>query len=153
VSLGLPADLGLAAASAWCFGVIYQCGPRTALAAAGLAAAGWAASDLLAGVPHLAVLPDFAGALVVGGGAEVMAMVRREPVTLMVVPAVIPFVPGYEAYRSMIAFIQNEFVAGLERGLSALLAATAIAMGLGVASALTRALLRRLGRGARPGQA
>ena len=144
MTLGIGRDVVLAAISAWCFGIVYQCGRGTALMAAVLSGAGWVASDVLSKVPHLAVLPVFAGALVVGGGAELLAVVRREPVTLLVVPAIIPFVPGYEAYRSMVAFIQNEFVVGLERGLSALLVATAIAVGLAVSSALARPLLRRL---------
>jgi uncharacterized membrane protein YjjB (DUF3815 family) len=144
----------LAAVSAFCFGILYQESRATALAAAALAGAGWAASALLSAVPHLAVLPVFLGSLVVGGGAEMLAVIRREPVTLLVVPAIIPFVPGYEAYQSMVAFIQNEFVIGLERGLGALLTASAIAVGLAVSSSLMRPLMRQMPgfRARRPGR-
>jgi uncharacterized membrane protein YjjB (DUF3815 family) len=142
MTVGLGGDLVLAAVSAWCFGIVYQESRNTALVAAVLSGAGWAASDFLNAVPHLSALPVFAGALVVGGGAELLAVVRREPVPLLVVPAIIPFVPGYLAYRSMVAFIDHQFVVGLERGLSALLTATAIAVGLAVASTVIRPLVQ-----------
>ncbi len=154
MTLTIGEHLLLAGASAFCFGILYQESRATALVAAVLAGVGWAASEALSAVPHLAVLPVFLGALVVGGGAEVLAVVRREPATLLVVPAIIPFVPGYAAYQSMVAFIQNQFVLGLERGLSALLTATAIAVGLAVSSSVMRPLVRKMPgqRARRPGR-
>jgi uncharacterized membrane protein YjjB (DUF3815 family) len=139
----MGASVGLALISAACFAVVYQCTWTTAVWAGGLAAAGWAAASALASLPHVAVLPDLVGAAVVGAGGEILAVWRRQPVTLLVVPAIIPFVPGLEAYQSMVAFINHHFQAGLEALSAALLTAAAIAVGLAAASFLVRPLIRR----------
>jgi len=142
----------LAAASALLFGVVYQCQWRAVLLAGVVAALGWGADQALASVPHLTVLPTFAGALVVGALAEVAAVWRRQPVSLFVVPAIIPFVPGYEAYQSLLTLIRGQFVTGLSLGLSALVVAGSLAVGLALATALVRPLVHsgRHGAAVRP---
>jgi uncharacterized membrane protein YjjB (DUF3815 family) len=129
----------LALLSAACFAVVYQCGWGTAAWAGVLAGAGWTVS-LAAG--RTAFLPDLVGAAVVGLGGEVLAVWRRQPVTLLVVPAIIPFVPGFTAYQSMVAFIDHRFQSGLEALVSALVTAAAIALGLAASSAVARPLIR-----------
>lgn len=133
----------LAAGSALLFGVVYQCPWRAVLLAGLLAALGWGVYAALAKVAHLMVLPDFAGALAVGALAEVAAVWRRQPVSLFVVPAIIPFVPGYTAYQSMLTLIRGHFVSGLGLALSAVVIAGSLAVGLALATALVRPMLHR----------
>lgn len=135
--------VALAAASALLFGIVYQCPWRAVLLAGVLAAVGWGVYAELGQVPHLTVLPDFAGALTVGALAEMAAVWRRQPVALFVVPAIIPFVPGYTAYQSMLTLIRGHFVAGLSLALSALVIAGSLAVGLALATAVVRPLVHR----------
>lgn len=135
--------VALAAVSALLFGVVYQCPWRAVLLAGLLAAVGWGVYAALAKVAHLMILPDFAGALAVGALAEVAAVWRRQPVSLFVVPAIIPFVPGYTAYQSMLTLIRGHFVSGLGLGLSAIVVAGSLAVGLALATAVVRPLVHR----------
>jgi uncharacterized membrane protein YjjB (DUF3815 family) len=134
----------VSAGAAVLFGVLYQCSLSTALTAGVIAGISWAFALGVGTLPHTIVLADLAGAFLVGSLAEGGAVLRREPVSLLVVPAIIPFVPGYQAYQSMLAFIQGHFVRGLEAGMGSVLVAGALAVGLALATALTRPLARRL---------
>jgi uncharacterized membrane protein YjjB (DUF3815 family) len=142
MAVNLGAILLVAGASVL-FGLLYQCALGTVLAAGVIGGLGWTVALLLANLPHSTVLADLAGAVVVGGLAEVVAVLRKEPVSLLVVPAIIPFVPGFLAYQSMVAFIQGHFVLGLERGMGAAIVAGALAVGLALATAVIRPLLHR----------
>lgn len=133
--------IGLAAASAVLFAVVYQCPWRSMLVAGGVAAVAWAVYQALSQVPHLMVLPDFAGALTVGALGEVAAVWRHKPVPLFVVPAIIPFVPGYQAYQSMLALIRGHAITGITVGLSAVVVAGSLAVGLALATAVVRPLV------------
>lgn len=132
----------LAALAAVLFGVIYQCAVRTLLTAGAIAGIAWVASLSVGALPHTNVLPDLLGGLMAGALAELAAVWQREPVSLFVVPAIIPFVPGYTAYQSMLAFIEGHFVSGLETGMTAVLIAGALAVGLALATAVMRPALR-----------
>lgn len=134
----------LAALASVLFGVIYQCSVRTLLTAGAIAGLAWALSQSVGALPHANVLPDLLGGIVVGALAELAAVWQREPVSLFVVPAIIPFVPGYTAYQSMLAFIEGHFVSGLETGMTAVLIAGALAVGLALATAVMRPALKGL---------
>jgi uncharacterized membrane protein YjjB (DUF3815 family) len=139
--------VALAAASALLFAVVYQCPWRATLVSAGVAAVGWAVYQALSAVPHLMVLPDFGGALAVGALGEVAAVWRHKPVPLFVVPAIIPFVPGYQAYQSTLALIRGQAITGITVGLSAVVVAGSLAVGLALATALVRPLVHGRGLG------
>jgi uncharacterized membrane protein YjjB (DUF3815 family) len=131
----------LSAGATVLFGLLYQCTLGTVLTAGAIGGLSWAFALVLGSLPHAAVFPDLGGAFLVGALAELGAVVRREPVSLLVVPAIIPFVPGYMAYQSMLAFLNGHFLLGLERGMGAGLVAGALAVGLALATAVVRPLL------------
>jgi uncharacterized membrane protein YjjB (DUF3815 family) len=74
-------------------------------------------------------------------------MIYKQPALVFQVPAIIPFVPGYLVYESMLSFLRNHFLNGLEQGFRALLLAAALSLGLALATAGMRAALRRDRRG------
>ncbi|MCY0865201.1 MAG: threonine/serine exporter family protein, partial [Sulfobacillus sp.] len=94
-------------------------------------------------IPGSGLLMDFIGALVVGTLGEIAATWEREPSPVFVVPAIVVYVPGELAYQSMVSFLRGHFPAGLQSGLTALLAAGAISLGLALSAAFIRPLLRR----------
>lgn len=62
---------------------------------------------------------------------------------MYIVPAIIAFVPGYQVYLSMVAFVKGQFTNGLQAGLTAVMAAGALSIGLALATAIFRPLLRK----------
>lgn len=133
----------LSGVTAVAFGLLYQVSGWTLGLAGIIGSASWALSALIQRIPGSGLLGDFVGALVVGGLAEVAASLRQQPVLVFVVPAIIVFVPGNLVYQSMMAFLKGYFLTGLRSGLSAVLAAGAISVGLALATAVIRPLLRR----------
>ncbi|WP_173677112.1 threonine/serine exporter family protein [Sulfobacillus sp. hq2] len=124
------------------FGFLYQVRASLLWISGVIGAIAWAASMAVHLMPGAGLLGDFAGAFVVGSLAELAALWKKKPVTIFVVPAIISFVPGYLVYESMVAFLKNNFNAGLHFGLTAVFAAAALGLGLALATALLRPLLR-----------
>ncbi|MFB5663771.1 threonine/serine exporter family protein [Alteribacillus sp. HJP-4] len=54
----------------------------------------------------------------------------RVPVTMFTIPGIIPLVPGGRAYSTMLAFVEEDYLQGLELGVETLLQAGSIAAGL-----------------------
>lgn len=132
------------------FGLLYQVSIRLVAIAAIIGATGWAVYAGLSGsMPGHALWAEFVGALVVGGLAEIAAWRGHEPAIVFAVPAIIPFVPGDLFYQSMLSFLRNHFLIGLKYGFRALVLAGALSVGLAMATAVTRPLLRRAPLGQR----
>lgn len=133
----------LSGVTAVAFGLLYQVTGWTLVVGGIIGTLSWAVATVLQRIPGSGFLGDFVGALMVGGLAEVAAHSRHQPALVFVVPAIIAFVPGDMVYQSMVAFLKSHFLAGLQSGLSALLAAGAISIGLALATAVIRPILRR----------
>lgn len=133
----------LSGLTAVAFGLLYQVSGGTLVLSGLIGAIAWALSVLVSHIPGSGFLGDFVGSLMVGGLAEIAAKMRHRPAIIFVVPAIIVFVPGDLVYESMVAFLKDHFLQGVQSGLSALLAAGAISVGLALATALIRPLIRR----------
>ncbi len=74
----------------------------------------------------------FAGTTFVAMMGEIFARKFKMPATIFIFPAVIPMVPGYGLYQTMLALVQNNITQALEIGVNTILniAAMAIAMAL-----------------------
>ncbi|SMC05139.1 Uncharacterized membrane protein YjjB, DUF3815 family [Sulfobacillus thermosulfidooxidans DSM 9293] len=131
-----------AALTTMAFGFLYQVRTSLLWIAGVIGALAWMASLTVSLIPGAGLLGDFVGAFVVGSLAEVAALWKKQPVTIFVVPAIISFVPGYMVYESMVAFLKNHFNQGLRFGLTAIFSAAALSLGLALATALLRPLLR-----------
>lgn len=140
-------DALLSGLTAVAFGLLYQVSGSTLLISGAIGTVAWALASLLNHIPSSGLLGDFVGAMVVGALAEVAARFKHEPALVFVVPSIIVFVPGDLVYQSMVAFLKDHFLTGMRSGLSALMAAGALSIGLALATAVLRPMLRgRLGR-------
>lgn len=54
----------------------------------------------------------------------------RIPATAFTIPGIIPLVPGSKAYFTMLAFVEGDYISGLELGIETMLQAGAIAAGI-----------------------
>lgn len=134
----------LAGLTTFAFGIMYQVSWRMVAVSAVIGGMAWAVYEIVAG--HFGGTDgwaEFAGAFMVGALAQVAASRWKQPAIVFQVPAMIPFVPGYLMYESMLAFMRNQFQAGLRQALQALLLAAALSVGLAVASAAVRPLLNK----------
>ena len=134
----------LAALTTFAFGLMYQVRWRMVAVSAIIAAVAWTAYQGLAGsFGGSSGWAEFIGALTVGVLSEVGAYVWKQPALVFQVPSIIPFVPGYLVYESMLSFMRNDFLAGLEQGFHAVLLAAALSLGLALATAVMRAVFKR----------
>ncbi len=69
--------------------------------------------------------------------SEVLARVIHTPVLLLLVPMLVPLIPGGDLYRSMDALIRSEQTDFLTYGSSAITAAGAICLGIICVTAIT----------------
>jgi uncharacterized membrane protein YjjB (DUF3815 family) len=84
------------------------------------------------------ILPPLIGSLVVGLIGEILAIYHKQPATLFIIPAIIPFVPGYGIYYTMFYILNNDLSNALSTGVESIFVAIAIACGVVVATSLTR---------------
>lgn len=125
------------------FGMLFGV-PRAELVWGGLVgAAGWLVYRGLMAMGMGLLGAIFAASFLVAALSQLLAVRRRVPVTLFVVPGIIPLVPGGLAYRTMLAFFHGEYAGGLAVGAQTLLSAGAIAAGLSLWTALFAAVRRR----------
>ncbi len=82
----------------------------------------------------------FLGTLFISVIGELLARIMRMPSTVFVIPSVIPLVPGYGLYLTMLLLVQNDFDGFIKTGAKTLFAAGIMA----VAIALTNFVARRI---------
>lgn len=70
--------------------------------------------------------------------AEIMARIKKTPVTVFVITSVIPLVPGGALYYAMVGLLQDDRAEFVARGLYALAASGALALGIFIANVLFR---------------
>lgn len=93
-----------------------------------------------------AAVSNFLGAIALTICAEIMARKLKITVTTILACALIPLVPGGDAYRFMTAFIDGDIYKGLSYALSTFTIAGMICLGTLIVSALTRFFFFTRGR-------
>lgn len=129
------------------FAVLFNI-PRRSLLLAGLCGAlGWTVLTLSHDAGASLAGANFLGAMSVGMAAELMAIAKRQPATLFLVPGIIPLVPGYGLYRTVQEIIaQNQSAAaaaGFETILVALVIATALLLSASASRIVRRVFFRK----------
>ncbi len=120
------------------FGILFTVQKRTLLLAAVNGAIGWTIL-LSLDTPQVSyIFANLLSALVVGILAEIFAIIQKTPATGFIVIGVIPLVPGFRIYRSMLYFVRNELDKGIAEGVHASFMAVAIAVGIILATSMTR---------------
>lgn len=91
-------------------------------------------------------IANFVGSLAIGLTSEMSARIFRQPVTVFVVPGIIPLVPGLGLYKGMYAFINNNYDSGVSSLLTAMTDSIAIAIGVMMISSMFRVFKMRKDR-------
>lgn len=120
------------------FGVLFNVQKRTLLLAAVNGSIGWTIL-LVLDIPQVSyIFANLLSAMVVGLLAEVFAIIQKTPATSFIVIGVIPLVPGFRVYRSMLFFVRGELDKGIADGVHSCFMAVAIAVGIILATSIVR---------------
>lgn len=105
--------------------------PKKLLIYAGLTGAiGWIVNVLLTQADASLAFANLAAAIAVAVMSEIFSRISRNPVTMFVIPGILPITPGYSLYMTMYYFTQNQIENALSKGLQTLAIAGAIAIGI-----------------------
>lgn len=126
------------------FAIIFNT-PKNSLIKAGLSGAiGWTIYTLAFQYSASAVFSTFAGAFFVALSGEIFAIKDKNPITVYIIPGIVPLVPGYSLYYTMLSVLENDNTTAAARGGEALMVAIAIAAALTIILSLNAFRKRRL---------
>ena len=125
------------------FGVLFNIPRKQLLYAAFVGASGWVIYSLLSKYSNSNVMAAFIGALVVGGISEFLARYRKMPATVFIIPGLIPLVPGYGLYYSMLKIVESDYLAATEVGVETILVAIAISSAIIITTSLSKKIKRK----------
>lgn len=109
------------------FSVLFNI-PRKEMFFAGIAGGlGWLFYESFVSFHVSTIFASFIGALTVGVLSELLAKFRKKPATVFVIPGIIPLVPGYGLYFSMLSIIEKQYDEALKVGFETLMIAVVIA--------------------------
>ncbi|WP_017729489.1 threonine/serine exporter family protein [Halalkalibacterium ligniniphilum] len=112
------------------FGIIFNV-PKKAIWLGGIiGAVAWYIYRTLPEYDVSTVFATAVASLVGATIAHLLAKRYRVPVTTFSIPGIIPLVPGSRAYFTMLAFVDGDYILGLQLGIETMLQAGAIAGGL-----------------------
>lgn len=87
-----------------------------------------------------AVFSNFIAAIAVSILGEVFARASKNPVTTFIIPSIIPLVPGYGLYLTMLLLVQKDYAKGVAKGVETFFIAGAIAVGVLIVSSIVKSL-------------
>ncbi|GAB6087962.1 threonine/serine exporter family protein [Alkaliphilus crotonatoxidans] len=118
------------------FAVLFNA-PRSSLFKSALAGGlGWSVYIISFQLSNSSVLSTFFASLCVGLISEVLAIYYKNPITVYIIPAIIPLVPGYKLYYTMLTIIEKDYTGAANHGSEALMIAVVIAGALTIVLSL-----------------
>lgn len=95
---------------------------------------------------HSLIFSYFMATVIVTIACEIMARIMRLPSTIFLLVSLVPLVPGYTFFETMLALVEDHGALAASRGLEAVQIVASIAVGAAVTSVCFRALARRRAR-------
>jgi len=121
--------------------------PKSALVTAGLTGMfGWTVYNIMLQLNFSTLFASVSGAVVIGGFAEIMSRIQKQPATVYIVSGIIPLVPGITSYDAMLNFINSRYIDGISLAFKAFLIAAYLATGLAIVPITVRFFHRRFHR-------
>ncbi len=131
------------------FSIIFNL-PRKLIPYASLSGAlGWVVYYIIQNHSSSFIAPALVGSIIVGLVGEALAHIKHHPATLFTIPGIIPFVPGYGIYYTMLYIVETDFDNALSSGAESLFIAISIACGMMIATSIVR-IIKRLILAIRP---
>lgn len=120
------------------FSFFFQVRHRALVSASLAGALGWVLCAYCVEHGMSLIFSNFFAALLIAFLAEILARFEKSPVTIYIVPGILPLVPGFRIYYMMNYFVDGNLSAGIEQGVSAFFIALALALGIITISACAK---------------
>ena len=120
------------------FTILFNCPKNNVFKASLIGALGWTAYLFAVDSGQSVIMGTFVGALTVGLIGELFANKFRSPATVFIIPGIIPLVPGYAVYYTMLSITKEEYSVAAAKGFEALFVALAIATALIITATIGR---------------
>lgn len=120
------------------FAVLFNIPKKHIFQAAIIGGLGWFLYSNINNQLHSVMLPAFLASLLIGILGAIFSRIYKQPVTIFIIPGIIPIVPGYGLYYTMLKIIQQDYQSAKHVGFESIIIAILIASGLMVASALNK---------------
>lgn len=118
------------------FGIIFSVPRNSLLLGGGIGTLAWGIFRLLPEFGMTSIFATSIASVTAATLAHFFARRLRIPATAFTIPGIIPLVPGSKAYYTMLAFVESDYIGGLELGIETMLQAGAIAAGIVFALAI-----------------
>lgn len=125
------------------FGVLFNVRGKNLFYAALGGAIGWLCYMITVNASGSYMLATFFASVTLSIYAEIFSRVLKNPVTLFLICALIPLVPGSGMYYTVLEAVQGNVMESLNKGIETLSLAGLIALGIILVSTLSR-LIQRL---------
>lgn len=128
------------------FAIVFNC-PKRVLLGAGLCGGfGWMVYLLTKMFTESLSLSALFAAIAVGLFGEALAHKKKTPATVFIIPGIVPLVPGYGLYYTMLKVIEYGFNEAATIGFEAIFVAISIASGLVISSTIGKVLRKKVNR-------
>lgn len=138
-------DLLACGAAVLFYGILMSMPKKPLIFAALTGAVGYVIYRLVALYGKHEMLGYLLATLFAAVAAELLARKCKMPVTIFVLPGIIPLVPGLGLYRSMLCLVQNDLTGFMTEGVRTLFISGIIAVTVAVVNASARNFFRRSG--------
>lgn len=101
----------------------------------------WFVYSIMIDLKYSEIASSFTASLFVGLSGEVFSRIMKKPVTIFLIPSIIPLVPGLKIYYMMYYLVLNESMKAYEFGRDTFLIAGAISLGVLFASVFSKSIL------------
>ena len=119
------------------FGILFNIRGKNLIIASIGGGLGWFAYLLISNLQPSISFSLFIASMVVSIYSEIMARIYKNPVTMFVICAIIPLVPGGGMYYATLEAVKGNFDASLSKGVVTLFSAGAIAIGIVFVSSIS----------------
>lgn len=131
-----------ATAGALGFGLLFNIRNKSLIAVALGGGLGWLAFILINRLIQSEPLSYFMVSTLISLYAEIMARRLKTPTTVIIIPSMIPLVPGASLYYTMTHFLDGDLSSFVKKALDTLKLASALALGIIVATVITRLIIK-----------
>ncbi len=122
------------------FGIIFNIRGKNLIIASFGGALGWFTYLLSGRLQPSEVFSIFLASMVISIYSEIMARIYKTPVTIFIICAIIPLVPGGGMYFATLEAVKGNLNIALVKGVQALFSAGAIAVGIVFVSSISTIL-------------
>lgn len=126
------------------FGVLFNVRGKNLFYAALGGALGWLCYMITINLSASPMLATFLASVTLSIYSEIFSRILKNPVTLFLICALIPLVPGSGMYYTVLEAVQGNVMESLNRGIETLSLAGLIALGIILVSTLSRLIQRVL---------